>query len=164
MSGTPTIDKINENNSQFWERQNALLDRRIADKGLRKPALARLARERIRGLLVYYQTSIEQSLADAEEDRKWFLSRQARDAGRAKKPDALQQAILGLVGKDPSMTEAKLKDMLTRDRFPELIVEVDDETIWFVPPDGSRDERLKGAPISGLKDRLSRAKKTLKSR
>jgi hypothetical protein len=80
------------------------------------------------------------------------------------KSDALQQAILSLVRRNPDITEVKLKDMLTRDRFPELIQDVDEDTICFVRPDGSKDGRLKEAPLSGLKHRLSRAKKALKSR
>jgi hypothetical protein len=103
-------------------------------------------------------------LADVEEGNRRFSSERAREAGRAKKPDALHPAILDLVRKDPSMTVAKLKGMLTRDRFPGLIEDVDEEEIWFRQPDGSEDGRLEGARVSGLKDRLSRAKKALKSR
>jgi hypothetical protein len=71
---------------------------------------------------------------------------------------------LKLVRSDPNITEAKLKDMLIRERFSGLIEDVDEETIWFVQPDGSKDGRSKTAAISGLKHRLSRAKKALKSR
>ena len=60
----------------------------------------------------------------------------------------------------PKITESNLRDLLTRERFPGVIVDVDETNICFVQPDG----RLKESPLSGLKHRLSRAKKTLKSR
>ena len=164
MSRMPTISEINERHRQFWEEQILLRDRRIADEAIRETAFARLSDEHARGVPIYHQTTIEKLLEDAERDKERFLSQQGRKGGRAQKSDALQQAILDLVQSHPDITEAKLKDMLTRDRFPELIQDVDEDTICFVRPDGSKDGRLKEAPLSGLKHRLSRAKKALKSR
>ena len=164
MSPSPIPREINEHYGRFWEEQNALRDERIADEAIRETAFSRLSSEQERGIPAYYQTPIEQLLADAARDKQRFLSHQARKGGRAKKSDALQQAIESLVRLYPDLTEAKLKAMLTRYRFPGLIDDVDEDTIWFVRPDGSKDGRLKGAPISGLKDRLSRAKKALESR
>jgi hypothetical protein len=59
------------------------------------------------------------------------VSQQARKGGRAKKSDALQQAVERLVRLYPDLTEAKLKAMLTRDRFPRLIDDVDEDAICF---------------------------------
>jgi hypothetical protein len=159
-----TPSELNERHHRLWAIQNPLRDRRIADGAIREVAFARLRSELARRIPAYYQGTIEQFLADAERDRDWFLSQLGRKGGRAKKPDALQQAILDLVRRDPHITEAKLKDMLTRERFPDLIEDVDEETISFVWLDGSGRQRSKPAAISGLKDRLSRAKKALKSR
>ena len=103
-------------------------------------------------------------MADAEGDKQRFLSHQARKGGRAKKSDALQQEILGLVRRDPHITESRLKDMLTKERCPGLIEDVNDEEIYFVQRDGSEEGRSKRVVISGLKHRLWRAKKALKSR
>jgi hypothetical protein len=154
-----TFHEINEHNRRFWEKENALRDRRIADEITRETAFARLAREQARGTPVYYQTTVEQSLADAEGDKQLLLSLQGRKGGQAKKSDALQLEILNLARRDPDITVAELKDKLTKERFPGLIDEVEDGTIWFVQPDGSGRNRSKEAPISGLKDRLSRAKR-----
>jgi len=67
---------------------------------------------------------------------------------------------LDLVRTHPEITEVSLKAMLTRERFPGVIEDVDETNICFVRPAG----RLKESPLSGLKHRLSRAKKILKSR
>jgi hypothetical protein len=155
----PTIIELNERNRRFWEGQSELRDRRMADQMIRATAYARAASELAR-VPIRHLASIEKLLEEAEGDKQRFLSLQGRRGGLAKKSDALQQAIVGLVRKDPGMTVARLQGMLTRDRFPGLIEDVDEEKIWFRQPDG----QSKTAPVSGLKDRLSRAKKTLKSR
>jgi hypothetical protein len=116
-----TISELNQLNDRFWKEQTPLRDRRIADKAIRETAFARLSSELVRGFPFRYLPSIEKLLADAEGDKQRFLSQQARKGGRAKKPDALRQTILGLVRRDPAITEAKLKDMLTRERFPGLM-------------------------------------------
>jgi hypothetical protein len=164
MSPSPTLREINEQNRLFWEEQNELRDQRLADEDFRETAFARLSDEQARRVPLKSQLTLERALADAERDKKRILSQQARKGGRAKKSDALQQAIESLVRLYPDITEAKVKDMLTRERYPGLIDDVDEDTIWFVQPDGSEEGRLKKAPISGLKHRLSRAKRALKSR
>ena len=155
-----TISEIDEGNRRFWEEQTALRDRRMADPAIREAAFVRFSDEQARGVPIRNQTTIEKLLADAEADKRRFLSQHGRKGGQTKRADALQQAILDLVRHRPEITEAKLKDILTRARFPRLIEDVDDEKISFAQPDG----RLKEARITGLKHRLSRAKKILKSR
>jgi len=155
-----TISEINECNRRFWDEQNELRDRRIAHEAIRDTAFARFFDEQVRGVPVRNQTTIEKFLADAEADKRRFLSQQAGHGGRAKKSDALQRLILDLVRTDPEITEPRLKTMLTRDRFPGVIDDVDETNICLVQPNG----RLKESPLSGLKHRLSRAKKALKSR
>jgi hypothetical protein len=159
-----TVHEVNEYNRRFWEEENAARDRRIADEDFRVTAFARLSDEQARRVLLKSQLTLEQALADAERDKKRILSHQGRKGGRAKKPDALRHAIEDLVRHDPRITLAKVREMLTKERYPGLIDDVDEDTIWFVQPDGSPLGRLKGASISGLKDRLSRAKNALKSR
>ena len=158
-----SISEINERNQRFWENENMLSERRIKDPAIREVALRRLADEPLRGVPAYCQTTLEASLADAEYEKQRFLSQQGRNGGQVKKSDALQQAISDLVRRDPNVTASELENMLTKERFP-LIVDLEDGKIYFTQPDGSTDGRLKVTPISGLKDRLSRAKKILKSR
>src|SRR5260370_36840992 len=111
--------ELNERHRRFWEIQNPLRDRRIADEAIREVAFARLRSELARRIPAYYQGTIEQFLADAERDRDWFLSQLGRKGGRAKKSDPLQQAILYLVRRDPYITERKLKDILSSAPSPD---------------------------------------------
>lgn len=159
-----SICEINELNQRFWENENMLRERRMKDPAIREAALRKLADEQLRSIPTYYQTTLEKSLADAEYQKQRFLSQQGRKGGQVKKSDALQQAILDLVRRDPNITASELENMLTRERYPGLIDDVADGKIHFVQPDGSTDGRHKVARISGLKDRLSRAKKIHKSR
>jgi hypothetical protein len=108
MSRMPTISEINERHRQFWKEQIPLCDRRIADEAIRETAFARLSDEQVRGIPGYYQAPIEKLLEDAERDKARFLSQQGRKGGQAKKPDALQQAILHVVRSHTDITEAKL--------------------------------------------------------
>ena len=163
MSPSLTFRKMNKHHNLFWAEQNTLREQRMKDDAVREAALGRLFDEQKRNVPVRNQATIEYLLAVAEAEKRRFLSQHARKGGQAKKTDALQQEIVKLVRRDPAITEARLKDMLTSDRFSELIVEFDEETISFQPGD-SKHGRLKEARISGLKDRLSRAKKSLKSR
>jgi hypothetical protein len=158
MSPSPTLREINEHNRLFWEEQNTLRDRQLADEYFRETAFARLSDEQARRVPLRSQLTLERALADAERDKKQILCQQARKGGRAKKSDALQQAIECLVRLYPDITEAKVRDMLNRERFPELIEDVDEEEISFVWFDRSGRLRSKQAAISGLKHRLSRAK------
>jgi hypothetical protein len=131
-----TIREMNECNRRFWDEQNELRDRRIADKAIRDAAFARFFDEQAGNVPVRNQATIEKSLADAEADKRRFLSQQAGHGGRAKKSDALQRLILDLVRTHPDITEPRLKTMLTRERFPAVIVDVDETNICFVRPDG----------------------------
>src|SRR5215468_5487903 len=152
-----TISEINECNRRFWDEQKELLVRRMANPAIREAAMRNVSDEQTRGVPVYYRIALEKALENAERDKVGFLSQQAGRGGRAKKSDALQRLILDLVRTHPEITEVSLKAMLTRERFPGVIEDVDETNICFVRPDG----RLKESPLSGLKHRLSRAKKIL---
>ncbi len=80
--------------------------------------------------------------------------------GKAAKPDALQRLIIDLVRARPKITERELQRELeaAHDRR-QVVDDIADGKIFF-PKTGA----LKEAPISGLKDRLSRAKRKLNSR
>ena len=120
--------------------------------------------------------SVDQILEDAEETvklalahhepliRRDALRKQASRAGRSKKPDPLQQLIIEIVKNKPNITTPELFEKLKARSWPEsMVAEIDDGTIVFNDRCGSR-QFLNEAPISGLKDRLSRAKKFLHSR
>jgi hypothetical protein len=90
------------------------------------------------------------------------LDERARLRSRASKPrtDALQKLIIEIVTAKPDITQADLLHDLERcAALHDVINEIEDGEISF-----NDDGVLKSAPVSGLKDRLTRAKKIINSR
>jgi hypothetical protein len=154
-----TIEEINENNEKFWKEKTRETDERMKDKAVLEAALARLHTERF--LPVKYQTDFGPTLEQAEQDQLRFARSFARHGGAAKKTDALQKFIEAAVQAKRATTVPELLDMLRNAAQPGGPIEdIDEENVSFLGANG----RLRDAPISGLKDRLSRAKKELKSK
>lgn len=161
------LAEINERNRKFWEAESAQAERRIADPDILHRATADVQGEATRLLPVNYQKSFEQALQDAAallEDPvllKRTHRRLSRLGGSSKKTDALQEVILGAVQKRPAITERDLlRHLQSLQCLRQVVDDINEETIFIT----DRDGRSKEAPVSGLKDRLSRAKKALKSR
>lgn len=120
-----------------------------------------MAAETQRRLPIRWQVSIYEALRDAEIAKRRFLAEQSRRAGSAEKTDALQTFIIEAVRANSSITVVQLLDKLRQAQQPGgLIEDIDDEAIFFVDAKG----RLKTARVTGLKDRLSRARKKLDRR
>jgi hypothetical protein len=170
--GVRNLVDLNKLNTEFWARENTVRDERIGDPLLLELLRKRLCSPTFSLTPVYYQNSIEQILHDAAEQKRTFLkycetsirqsarTEQARQAGKKKKPDALQQIIVDLAHRNPSITGTQLLGKL-RDH-PD-VSEVTETEIDFDHRIGSHIT-TKTVRISGLKDRLSRAKKKLNSR
>jgi hypothetical protein len=109
-----------------------------------------------------HQSSLHVLAETAEPLKTIVLEQQGRKGGRSQKTDVLQRIIIEIVRKRPRITAAQLQHILTREYYPHVIEDVDEESIHFTQPDGTKAGKSKEAPISGLKDRLSRAKRTLK--
>ena len=97
----------------------------------------------------------EKTIEKANAIMKAKQSKIAKNSRR----DALQIEILGIVQKKPQITSAQLLAELQSLQNIRTIVEVTGEEISFASDDKGN---LNAAPISGLKDRLSRAKKELR--
>lgn len=81
--------------------------------------------------------------------------------GRSRKTDALQELILTIVRRNLTITAPRLLEKLRDPKYRDVIVGVDDD-----PSDptseiefSTRRGMVRRSPISGIKDRLSRAKK-----
>mgnify|MGYP001443759696 FL=1 len=88
-----------------------------------------------------------------------YESYRGRKIGRKPRIDKLQERILEIVKIKPEITEKNLLLELENEKNLGVIEDVDDEAITFIDKKG----KSKTAPITGLKDRLSGAKKRLKS-
>jgi hypothetical protein len=154
-----TINEINENNEKFWKERTRETDERMKDKAVRGAAFARLHAERF--LPTRYQSDLGPALAEAERQKLYFARSFARHGGEAKKTDPLQKFIVAAAETKPAITVLELVDMLRSAAQPGGPIEdIDEENVSFLGVNG----KLRDAPISGLKDRLSRAKKELKSK
>lgn len=158
---------INMRNRAFWEAESAQAERRMADPDVFHRATVDMHGEVARLLPVYYQKSFEEALQDAAalfEDPvllKRTHRRLSRLGGSSKKTDALREVILEEVQKRPAITVTDLlKHLQSLQDLRQVVDDIDEEAISFT----DRKGHTKNAPISGLKDRLSRAKKALKSR
>ena len=170
-----TLEEINAHNRTFWAEQSLLREERLKDPLLAEVLDHELRSYVIRRVPAQHQVSVERILERAKEIKKLVLAStersirqdalkdQARKAGKCKGSDALQQLIVALVKKSPNITTARLLEKLEAELWPAAVVEeVQEGKILFRDRIGSR-EFSKSAPISGLKDRLSRAKKLLRS-
>ncbi len=160
------LREANERNREFWLEQSGLREQRVADEDVFCVAMNDLRSEVSRHVSSYSQKSFEKALEIAADSKvrfernaaKSFQSAFSRKGGRAPKTDALQKLILETAGKNPSITEKDLLADFENRKLGPVIVDIDYElgTIDF-----NNDGQTKSARISGLKDRLFRAKKKI---
>jgi hypothetical protein len=159
MAINPAIAELNQKNKEFWRDQQIEMVRRMADDTIREWAFEVMQGELLR-LPGKYQTPIELALADSERAKCLFLRQQARAGGKARKTDSLNELIGEIVQLRPAITALELLESLRSRQGEGTIQDIEENTIWFT----TRDGRSKPASISGLKDRLSRVKRDLRSR
>jgi hypothetical protein len=100
--------------------------------------------------------------------KKSFHKDFSQKGGRGSKPDALQEVILEIVAKNPKITTVQLEEALKEKKCEddididsnEDLLAGDQRQIHYEDDDGNE----KTSYLSGLKDRLYRARKTLGSR
>jgi hypothetical protein len=168
-NGPASLRNINEQNNAFWSDQSELTVQRISDPALYALAAYDMCSEAIR-VRFREQKSLDRALEDAEEARKILqpIFAQAEEArrqslsqkgGRALKTDALQVLIQNCAREAPDISQRELWHQLKKHLGLGVIRAIDDQTIEFLAHNG----KLKTAPVSGLKDRLSRAKSKIDS-
>jgi hypothetical protein len=165
-----TLADVNILNRIFWRKQSELLDRRMQDPDLRQTAMDDLKSEEAMMVPVKNRKSLEQALYKAEKSRNIFLRTFSRKGGRAAKTDGLRGVILEIVRAEPDIKTRQLQHKLRNlaqeghsvvfkvDRKSDLLVD-QAEQIHF--RDNGRETT---SPVSGLKDRLFRAKNEILSR
>jgi hypothetical protein len=143
------ITKMNDGARSFWDREAAQTGRLAKDEIVFEGALENI------GGPVLSQKTIELALRNADRIRRETLSRQAKSGGRARKADTLHTLIDALVFRMPGLTGGQLLDRLRARCGEGVIVAVHDDQIEFVAAKGD----TKFASITGLKDRLTNARK-----
>lgn len=155
-----TLAALNRRHEEFWKTQNALMKTRMADAAIRDTAFEAMNAEQQKRVPVYYQTSIYDALAAADRAKQRCLSQQARKGGSVEKTDALQRLIEKFVEDKPDLTAPLLKNRLREHERIGPIQDIDDEVVCFTNLDG----RTKTASLSGLKHRLTRARKKIRQK
>ena len=135
---------------------------RIADTVVLASALNDLSAQELLRKTIGFQKSLEVALADADErvygeERRFkkFRTAMAKKGGAAAKADPLHMDILRIVRGSPNITEPELRNQLKM-MFGR---DFDNENKAI---DFSAKGKEKSAPLSGLKDRLFRAKKQIR--
>jgi hypothetical protein len=162
---------LNHQNRQFWAKRSRLTEQLIIDPIVYPLALHHMRLEADR-LPLKDQKSIDHALVEAaemlntymlvknptpaEKARKRHLSRKG---GSAYKTDALQTLIQTCDRQLPGISQRELLHHLKTYLGQGTLRVIDNEKIEFLNYNG----KLKSAPVSGLKDRLSRAKSKINS-
>jgi hypothetical protein len=164
------LQKINQQNREFWEKENKLRDKRISIEVIFTIATNEMRSETSRGVSARAQKSFEQALADAEKTLRLVRSDFSRRGGRRHKSDSLQDLILKIVREDTRITENQLLDRLEDQAGEGIISSIDGwsdvlagdtRNIRYFDEHTQKD---KTARLSGLKHRLSRAKKYIRTK
>ena len=146
--------EINKRHEMFYAERHANTLRRIQDPVLYRAACDEMISEsKIRPL--YERAPLEFHLERAEQRRRFFMGSNGKKGGKRK--DALQVLIERHVVKNPAVDQTGLLHFIRRQAGNGTIQDVSDDTIIFV----NSAYQLRDAKVSGLKDRLSRAKRDL---
>jgi hypothetical protein len=163
-----SLRRVNILNAEFWNHEREITSKRAADEGTCAWAMNLLKFEVLRGIPIEKQMTLDYALAQADSMGKVLFRNIASKGGRAPKKDALQILIDQIVEGNPDIQVPRLLYVLNGERGAGVVTEVPSREDWyagkgeihFVEEDG----REKMSPFSGLKHRLSRAKKKFRAK
>lgn len=104
------------------------------------------------GAMLTYAEDLDTGRRD-EESKK-----QAARARTTRKQDALEELIAGWLKREPSLSTSAIVDRIRELRAINIIEDIDEETIWYVPFPIDHPEKIKTIRISGMAARVSRIK------
>ncbi len=154
------LRRLNERNQQFWLEQSELFSKQFSIETVRTRALEILRKEAPRVPLKNRQT-LESAADDAYQEQSRFRREFSQKGGQAIKEDFLSRLIQELVLAQPNLSQRQLFHKLRQlESEGNVKLAPDGKTITFFYGNG----KSKTIPVSGLKDRLFRAKKKRDSR
>ena len=110
-----TLAQITTKNAEFWRRQRALMQRRLADRFICETAYGLVARELLSaefGKLRSYEQHLEEAEKAKGEFKSELLREIGRKGGRPKSQNALVKFVHALVRSRSNITEAELRAYL----------------------------------------------------
>lgn len=162
--------ELNALNAFIWRQRSEWLNDKLQDENLCLIANHDLTSELSRDIPFHIRLSVEGALAKAEFVRDSLFRAMGRLGGKAEKPDALQIVILEAVRERPNIGRRELFHLMRKlakeghavvlqvDQKGDLLID-QNERIYFM-----ENGKKSSSPVLGLKDRLYRAKKKIKSR
>ena len=96
----------------------------------------------------------------SESTAKIYRGQMAKAAAQAPRTDALQEIIISVAEKNIDISVLNLTDKLRAMAGVGTIQDIEEQTIYWTDKNGNTQT----SPISGLKDRLTRARKKINSR
>jgi hypothetical protein len=155
------LQALNEAGGQFWKRRQMLFEKAdewAVDLAYRRLQRADIVADRLNltgAARFHFQKSFDHYVIDIMEAESRSRSSLARRGGHARKGDRLNNCINELAKRNPSIShrevEFKIRKMITDEPW---VLSMNEFKIEFENWDG----KIKSAKISGLKDRISRAK------
>jgi hypothetical protein len=152
---------INEQNRAFYHTQSEKLLAQLNPTTI-QIALHQRKSEASRGISINFW-SFDRAIDDASRASTVVKLEQAQKAGESKKTDSLQKLILDIVRAHPQVTVSQLRARLESNKGKGIIDDMGSlgDSNPLISFEGLRG-RVKDAPLSGLKDRLTRARKTIR--
>lgn len=160
-----SLAAINERNNNFWAEEGLRTQMRASNPAICENALELMDTFRRVGFSINQIPSFDHFLYAAEKGNKTSLKYFARKGGEAPKENALQEVIEEIARQNPKITAPQLIRALAGDagagvvtsidQLSDLLLECERRYIHYIDHDG----RPKKASLTGLKDRLSRARK-----
>jgi len=173
-----TVAELNQRHREFWAQQAVLFDKRMANKAIRTAALAMIKEEELRisrfeerkslqWALEFVAHAVRGGLEDSETVREYVVEAVvqkcqivAGKGGKAPKADALQKLIEEAVEADIDISWKALLRIFDKNKNSQrIITDVDEKFVCYYSKG-----REKKAPISGLKDRLTRARNKIRAK
>lgn len=158
-----TSSQINQRNTTFWSNRQKYLDELMKDEDIVTEAYELVKSDRKRMIPAKHSFDFNAALEQSKQSMERLRKQMARKGGLAKKTDALQKLIIRFAAENPDITARKLLSSLRKQKTLQLRVDNEASLLngdrGMIRWAGSDGEEHR-APISGLKDRLSRAKRT----
>lgn len=160
-----TLQGINRINDLFWRKERKNQERLMANEANLEIALDLVKAEYATPTYFVLKRSYGTLLHQANTFRTIALKEQASKGGKASKTGPLQKLIIRAIKQNPAINEHKLYLLLKK--HPGVRIEQPSETVAGEPPmvhfmDKKCEEE--SAQVSGLKDRLYRAKKSFRAK
>jgi hypothetical protein len=149
---------LNSRSRAKWVEKSHMIGEALADEGTCALVLKDLARQTLYGDFQRY--SLYESSIHATENRTLVLSTLGKKGKEARRPDAFELLCTDIVKRWPQISEMEFVEAIKARKGLGVVSDIDEAEI-HVAIDG---KPIREIPISGLKDRLCRLKKKLRSR